>query len=335
MEQPAAPGVPGALIDNHGRRITYLRLAITDRCNLRCRYCMPEQGVDFVPHHEILTFEEMERLLYLLAQMGITKVRFTGGEPLVRSGAVDFFRRAARVPGIDSLHLTTNGVALAEHLGALAEIGLKGINLSLDTLERERFKHLCRRDYFPRVWDAFTGTLARGISLKVNSVVQDDTTDGEILSLADLADRYDISVRFIEKMAFSGGKNHPGGEFGRLRERLFGLFPGMVELAGSSPSTARLYTLLGRRGRIGVIEGYSRRFCATCNKIRITPQGLLKTCLYDNGVLDLKSLLRSGADDLEVETAIRAAVGVRFADGMATEAAIVRDCEPSMASIGG
>ncbi len=330
-----APGASRALVDNHGRRITYLRLAITDRCNLRCRYCMPEQGAEFVPHDEILTFEEMIRLLGILAPLGVNKVRVTGGEPFVRRGSVAFMGEIKKVPGVSRLYLTTNGVAVAEHLEALQAIGVDGLNLSLDTLDGQRFQYLCRRDLFSRVWDTFTRALARGIPVKVNAVVQEDTNDADILAMAGLADQYGVTVRFIEKMAFSGRDSGSGSEFGRLADRLFALFPRMVEVVDAGPATARLFYVPGRQGLIGLIEGYSRRFCAGCNKIRITPIGILKACLYDNGVLDLKAMLRGGADDVGIEAAIRAAIGRRFVDGMETESRVHRQIEPSMATIGG
>ncbi len=331
----SATGPAGELIDNHGRGITYLRLAITDRCNLRCRYCMPEQGADFVPHHEILTFEEMLRLVGLLCGIGISKVRITGGEPFVRRGCLEFLKSLKRVPGLAGLHLTTNGVAVAEHLDDLAALGIDGVNLSLDTMDRGRFQYLCRRDRFPLVWETFKGCLARQIPLKVNTVVQEETRDDEIRAMATLARDYPVCLRFIEKMAFSGGQTGDQGDRDRLRSRLYRLFPEMIETAGMAPATARVFKVPGYEGTLGIIEGYSRRFCATCNKIRITPQGMLKTCLYDSGVLDLRHLLRSGADDDEIVTAIRVAVGRRFADGLETEAKTNRAIEPSMASIGG
>ncbi len=329
-----APAVSGGLADRYGRNITYLRLAITDRCNLRCRYCMPRGGIDPVPHHEILSYEEMLRLVRILAASGIVKVRVTGGEPFVRRGCVDFLRALKMVPGVRSLHVTTNGVALVPHLDGLSALGLDGINLSLDTIDRGRFLHLCRRDFFPEVWDSLTGALERDIPVKINTVVQDDTPDEDIVAMAGVADRFGITVRFIEKMAFSGADG-PSGASGRLRDRLAALFPAMVEMAQASPSTARLFSIPGKNGRIGLIEGRSRRFCSTCNKVRITPVGMLKACLYDNGVLDLREMLRSGASDAEIGAAVRRAVAGRAENGLVTEAECGRVREPSMASIGG
>jgi len=323
------------LTDNHGRPITYLRLAITDRCNLRCRYCMPAGGVDFLPHAEILSFEELERLVRLLSAMGVSKVRITGGEPFARHGCLSFMRRLQGLDTVRSLHVTTNGVETCRHLDELAELGIAGINLSLDTLDRDRFEQITRRDQLQEVLSTFKGCIGRSLPLKINAVVLEDTTDTEIQTLADLSRRHPLSMRFIEKMPFSGcvgGK--PQGTM-PLRERLHALFPAMMPVVGAPSSTARLYAIPGFAGTIGLIEGNSRRFCATCNKIRITPTGMLKTCLYDNGVLDLKGMLRNGADDRDITAAVKAVVACRYRDGLETEANCARAIDPTMASIGG
>lgn len=331
----SSPQRPSGLTDNHGRQITYLRLAITDRCNLRCRYCMPESGVDFVPHAEILSFAELERLVRLLAILGVTKVRITGGEPFVRRDCLAFMQRLQGITTVRSLHVTTNGVETARHLDALADLGINGINLSLDTLDRDRFRQLTGRDHLAQVQTTLTGCLKLHLPLKINAVVLEDTSDTEITALADLARRHPLCLRFIEKMPFSG----PGGARENptklLRERLHALFPGMVPMVTATPATARRYAIPGFSGTIGLIEGNSRRFCATCNKIRITPVGMLKNCLYDNGVLNLKNMLRGGADDREITEAIRAAVACRYRDGLETEANCARLEDPAMASIGG
>jgi cyclic pyranopterin phosphate synthase len=326
---------PDGLIDNHGRRITYLRLAITDRCNLRCRYCRPEAGVPFIPHAEILTFEELERLVRIFATLGVSKVRVTGGEPFSRRGSLDFLRRLRQIPDVDQLHVTTNGVKTARYLDALQELGLDGMNLSLDTLDRKRFWQITRRDFLEPVLETLHGALARAIPLKINSVVLADTSDEEILQLAEFPRQYPVSLRFIERMPFSGGEKSPTLGDANLSRRLARIFPAMTEDTASLPTTARLFSVPGFQGKLGVIEGYSRRFCQTCNKLRITPTGLLKTCLYDNGALDLKTLLRHGADDQEIRAAIIACVGRRFADGHAAERYCNRKTEPSMSMIGG
>jgi cyclic pyranopterin phosphate synthase len=323
------------LVDNHGRRITYLRLAITDRCNLRCRYCRPESGVPFVPHEEILRFEELERLVRIFTSLGIHKVRVTGGEPFSRRGCLDFLRRLRRIDRLKSLHITTNGVKTARLLTDLQEIGVAGINLSLDTLDPLRFREITRRDYLDAVLATLQGVMAHRIPLKINSVVLEDTSDRDIMSLAELAQNMPLNLRFIEPMPFSGGNNRQLPANGRLLQRLRAVFPAMIEETSDRPTTARTFHLPGFAGRIGVIAGYSRLFCRTCDKLRITPAGMLKTCLYDNGALNLKELVRGGATDPEISAAIGACVGNRFANGHEAERITSREREPSMAEIGG
>jgi cyclic pyranopterin phosphate synthase len=335
MANSAPPVAARQLVDNLGRSITYLRLGVTDRCNLRCRYCRPEKGVPFIPHREILSFEELERLAAVFCTLGITKVRVTGGEPFARKDCLSFLQRLRNIPGLDHLHITTNGVATGQYLDELVGLRLAGINLSLDTLDQQRFWRITRRDYFDRVMLTFNGILALQLPLKINSVVLNDTEDLDFISLADFARQFPVTVRFIEMMPFSGA-SRPGNLMnGNLLQRLQRLFPGLAEEEQSVPSTARIFSVPEYKGKIGIIEGYSRHFCATCNKVRVTPVGMLKTCLYDNGVLDLKRMLRTGADDDEVRGAVINCVGKRCADGHEAERLARRSGEPSMSSIGG
>jgi len=328
--------IPGtSLIDNHHRPINYLRLSITDRCNLRCRYCRPEEGVPFVPHEEILTFEELERLAAIFCGMGVEKIRVTGGEPFARKGCLEFLQRLRTIKGLRELHITTNGVETYQYLDALAELGIDGINLSLDTLDHRRFWHITRRDYFEDVVQALQAIIEHHIPLKINSVVLADTSDDEIIRLAGLARYFPIAIRFIEKMPFSGITRPVKLVNGHLFQRLKGILPALEEQSPDSPSTARIFSLPGFLGNIGIIQGYSRLFCATCNKVRITPIGMLKTCLYDNGVLNLKRMLRNGRDDAGIESAILDSIQNRCASGHEAEVLAKRATEPSMASIGG
>lgn len=333
---PSAGTFPlDSLIDSHGRRITYLRLAITDRCNLRCCYCRPETGVPFIPHSEILTLEEYERLVGIFAAMGVNKVRVSGGEPFSRRGCLPFLVRLRKINGLKFLHITSNGVKTARFLDELQDLRIDGLNLSLDTLNPERFRQITRRDYLDAVLQTMHGALARDIPLKINSVVLADTGDDEIMNLAELAGSFPVTLRFIEIMPFSGTVRSERIENGNLLQRLKGLFPELSECASPGPTTARVFSLPGFQGKLGVIQGHSRQFCGTCNKVRVTPPGMLKTCLYDNGVLDLKDLLRGKATDREISAAIAACVRERFADGHEAERFSKRSVEPSMANIGG
>ena len=326
---------PGTnLVDNHNRPINYLRLAITDRCNLRCRYCMPDQGAKFVPYSEILRYEEMVHLVRIFAGLGINKLRITGGEPFARRDCIPFMQKIIETGGVTSLYVTTNGITTASHLDELKKMGISGINLSLDTLDPPYFYHLTRQNLLDNVLATLHGCLEREIPLKINTVVLEETTDEHILSIAGLAKKYPLTVRFIEKMPFSGGNGFKNGGTEKLRQRLAGLFD-LNEVQSDLPTTARIFELPGFLGKIGIIEGHSRKFCPTCNKLRITPLGVLKTCLYDNGVLDLKAMLRSNTDDAVISKAIIDSVGKRYVNGLEAEELCTRRDEPSMASIGG
>jgi cyclic pyranopterin phosphate synthase len=323
------------LIDNHGRRITYLRLAITDRCNLRCHYCRPPEGVPFVPHAEILRLEELERLVAIFGALGISKIRVTGGEPFSRRGCLPFLGRLRQIAGVKHLHITTNGVTTSRHLDELAALAIDGINLSLDTLDPNRFRSITRRDSLEPVLETLHGLLARAIPLKINSVVLADTSDAELIGLATLAREHPVTLRFIERMPFSGAVRSEKIVNGDLSQRLLRLFPALQECNAPQPTTARLFSLPGYAGKLGVIAGHSRLFCATCNKLRVTPIGILKTCLYDEGALDLRALLRDGSTDREIRAAIVSCVQNRFANGHEAERLSGREIETSMGMIGG
>ncbi len=324
-----------SLIDNHARPITYLRLAITDRCNLRCRYCRAERGFSFIPHKEILSFEELERLAAIFCNLGINKIRVTGGEPFSRRGCLSFLGRLRQLKGVQGLHVTTNGVKTSRLLDELSDIGLDGMNVSLDTLDQKRFWKITRRDYLSSVLQTVHGAITRKIPLKINSVILEDTCDDEIIQLASLARDYPVTLRFIERMPFSGSVQSANLGNSNLSLRLKRILPAIEECTLKLPTTARIFSLPGYQGSLGIIQGYSRLFCGTCNKLRITPVGMLKTCLYDNGALDLKKLMRGGANDYEIKKAIVDCVQNRFINGYEAEQFSYRTTEPSMAVIGG
>jgi cyclic pyranopterin phosphate synthase len=296
---------------------------------------MPDAGVDWQPHDEILTFEELSRLVALFCGMGINKVRLTGGEPFVRRDCMSFIQHLKQDLGVPHLHLTTNGVETSKYLAKLESIGLSGLNVSLDTLSRNRFIKLTRRDHLGQVLHTIDEALRLGINLKINSVVTKSTTDDEIRSLAHLASHLPISLRFIEHMPFSGNTSTPVRQKEKLSLRIKRIFPDLKAILERGPATARSFSVAGFRGTIGIIEGKARKFCSRCNKVRITPAGVLKTCLYDDGVLDLKEMIRTGCSDRELEDVIRQAVRERYSDGKVTERNNTLQDQPSMASIGG
>jgi len=301
---------------------------------------MPEEGIRYLPKSSLLTYEEMERLVRVLAGLGVNKVRLTGGEPFVRNGLMDFMRRLGEVPGLEALHLTTNGVLTGPHLAELRAAGIKSVNLSLDTLDRDRFRYITRRDELPRVLDTLFGLLQHGIAVKLNVVVMEGKNTEDILPMAELTRQFPVSVRFIEEMPFNGAGNRFDGltwNYRRILQELKTAYPGLRKLPGEPHATAYEYGIPGHAGTLGVIAAFSRSFCGTCNRIRITAQGLLKTCLYDDGMLDLRQLLRSGATDEELAAAFRGAFAHRAKDGFEAEARRTahHPVSESMSTIGG
>lgn len=328
------------IFDNHGRELNYLRLAVTDRCNLRCFYCMPEEGIRYLPKKELLSFEEIDRLVRILAGLGVSKIRLTGGEPFVRTDLMKLMQRLVEIPGIRDLHLTTNGVLTAPHVPALKAMGVSSINLSLDTLDKTRFMSITRRDDFDKVMRSFEAIMKHEIPLKLNAVVMEDRNVDDIIPLAELTRHNPVDVRFIEEMPFNGeGIHYPklNWTYARILEHLRQHFPGITKVHDPLFSTASHYTIPGHMGKIGIIAAFSRTFCGTCNRIRVTAQGTLKTCLYDDGTFDLKSLLRTTDDDSVIENQLMMAFRSRAADGFEAEARR-RDHLPvheSMSTIGG
>lgn len=322
--------------DGLGREIRYLRLSVTDRCNLRCRYCMPETGVEWVDHSAILTYEQILRLVRLLARLGVRKVRLTGGEPLVRKGLSRLVAGLKQVEGVEQVRLTTNGLLLAQQLPQLLAAGLDGVNLSLDTLDRTQYARLTRRDGLPQALEGLEAALAvPGLPVKVNCVPYGGNDD-QLVPLARLAQERAVWVRFIELMPIGLGasltRRSEGEVLARL-ERAFGPALPCPQEVGGGPS--RYLTFAGFRGRVGFISAVSHRFCGSCDRVRLTAAGFLKTCLqYDQGA-DLKGLLEAGADDAVLAQAIRRAVAQKPAGHHFGEGPTGRDESRNMNQIGG
>ncbi len=328
------------MIDNHNRRVNYLRLAVTDRCNLRCFYCMPEQGIDFVDKKELLTYEEMLHLIRLMAELGVHKVRITGGEPFVRKNLMVFIRELVQIPGITSVPITTNGTVTRRHLDELVSLGINSFNLSLDSLDRQRFHDITRRDYLEEVMACLQEMLDRNLEVKINAVVMKDKNIEDLLPMVEMTREKNLSVRFIEEMPFNGaGSHYQQLEWNYLKilDHISNEFPKIEKLTDAPYSTSVNYRIDGFQGSFGIIPAYSRSFCGTCNRLRMTPQGLIKTCLYDRGVFNLRDLLRSGASDQQLKVAIQQAVGSRAKNGFEAEAKSRQEGTSfeSMASIGG
>ncbi len=310
------------IYDNHGRPINYLRLSVTDRCNLRCFYCMPEEGINYLPKKELLTYEEMERMIGVMAKLGISKVRITGGEPFLRRDLIPFLWKISEIAGIKEIHITTNGVLTAAHIPELKAIGIKSVNLSIDTLDRENFKKITRRDELPKVLHCLDELLKSDIAVKINAVVMDGKNIDDLIPLAELSKNAPIDVRFIEEMPFNGEGNHYPTllwTHKKIMDLLKQQYPEIYKIADPANSTSYNYQIPNYKGTVGVIAAFTRSFCGTCNRIRVTAQGILKTCLYDEGVLDIKKLMRQGATDEELTNVLLGAFRNRAKDGYEAE----------------
>lgn len=327
------------LYDNHGRPINYLRLAVTDRCNLRCFYCMPENGIKYVLRKDLLSFEEMERMMRVFSALGINKLRITGGEPFVRKGIMGFLEKMVALPQLDDLHITTNGTFTEDKVETLEQLGVRSINLSLDSLDRDRFLAITRRDQFEQVMRTYYRLLESSIQVKINMVVMEGRNIDDILPMLALSRDAPVSVRFIEEMPFNGTPGQGNATFWSMRkilEYIQQYHPDLEKLEDPPHATARHYRLPGHRGDFGIIAAFTRSFCGSCNRIRVTPQGDLRTCLYGPAKLQLRDLMRNGASDEELADALRLVLAQRARDGFAAEAE--RKQEPvseSMATIGG
>ena len=297
------------MFDRYQRDIHYLRLSVTDLCNLRCRYCMPD-GVEKLEREAVLTYEEFLRLAALFARCGIDTVRVTGGEPLVRKNVAQLVAGLKETPGIRRVTLTTNAVLLAEQLPALLDAGLDSVNISLDTLRPEVFRQITARDDFAAVQAGLQAALESGLPVKLNCVPQAGVNEGELETLAALAKDNALQVRFIEMMPIGYGAAMPCISGPELRARFAQRWPELAPLSAAQEHAlgdgpAVYYTVPGWQGSIGFIAAVHGKFCASCNRVRLTSQGFLRPCLASETGCDLRALLRSGADDAQLLAAIR------------------------------
>ena len=297
------------MFDRYQREIHYLRLSVTDLCNLRCRYCMPD-GVEKLEREAVLTYEEFLRLAALFARCGIDTVRVTGGEPLVRKNVAQLVAGLKATPGIRRVTLTTNAVLLAEQLPALLDAGLDSVNISLDTLRPEVFRQITARDDFAAVQAGLQATLQSCLPVKLNCVPQAGVNEGELEALAALAKDNAMQVRFIEMMPIGYGAAMPCISGPALRERFARRWPEFAPLPAAQSAVlgdgpAVYYTVPGWEGDVGFIAAVHGKFCASCNRVRLTSQGFLRPCLASEAGCDLRELLRSGATDAALSQAIR------------------------------
>lgn len=295
------------MIDTLGRRIDYLRISITDRCNMRCRYCMPD-GISAVGHGDVLRYEEIAAICRAALRVGITKFKVTGGEPFVRKGAVGFIRELRNLPGVESVTVTTNGWLLPQVLPELRRIGVDGVNISLDSLDRDQYRAITGVDALPEVLQAVRQCAASGLPTKINAVLLADTKE-QMVPLARLAEELPVDVRFIELMPIGCGAYQQGYSADEALAVLRGVYPDLAPLSvrrGNGP--AAYYASRRLKGYIGRIAANSHVFCRQCNRLRLTSTGFLKPCLcYDDGA-DLRAAIRSGQEETLLARAIEQAI---------------------------
>ena len=294
--------------DNYERTIDYMRISITDRCNLRCRYCMPDD-IAFLPHDKVMRYEEFLRLTKIFASQGIRKIKVTGGEPLVRKGCVEFVRDLKALEGIENVTITTNGVLLEQHLEGLLKAGIDGINISLDTMHRDSYQKITGRDEFERVWRGIMAAVAAGVKLKINCVPIGTVNENEIPAFFELAKNNKIDVRFIEMMPIGHGRDYDPVSANDILDQLGARYPGIYQIQEKKGNGPAVYFKNDDfEGSIGVIGAVHKKFCDSCNRIRLTSEGFLKLCLYYNQGIDLRTPIREGRTDQELSEIIRGAI---------------------------
>ena len=326
------------LEDRFGRRLNYLRVSLIEHCNLRCIYCMPAEGLPFRALNELLTEGEVLRIIRVAATLGCRKVRFTGGEPGIRKDLVSIVARTVALAGVESVHLTTNGLLISPLLLDLRRAGLTGLNVSLDTLRAERYREVTRRDGVEQVLANIERAVAIGFpSVKVNVVALRGRTESELSDFVDLTRKLPITVRFIELMPFDAAQLWKKGHYlgsQRLVTTLRRLHPALEVAEGSSTEQTCL-RLPGFAGSVAVIPAYSRSLCGSCNRLRVTADGQLSSCLYSKREFDLRGPLRRGATDQALAEVFRAAARSKLADGWAAQREGLARQRTSMAQVGG
>ena len=322
------------LRDTHNRIAKYLRIGVTDRCNLRCRYCMPAEGIDFAHRDDILNYEEIIRLANVFSGLGVDKVRLTGGEPFVRKDIDVLLRSLSNV--FAKVHITTNATLLSDHIDLLKEIEIAGLNISIDSLDRDRFFMITRRDSYDIVMENILKCIENEIPTKLNIVTMKGVNDMEIIDFVRFGIEHEVEVRFIEAMPFNDDDGNrdvymPATE---IAEMIAGEFPSLHKLVADGSSSDK-YTINGKQ-TIGIIPAYSRSLCSSCDRIRLTPQGELLNCLYAQTGTNLLAMIRDGKlSDSDIQQVIVDSVLLKKKSGFEEEALIDKNAFRSMTTIGG
>lgn len=326
--------------DQYGREIDYLRISVTDRCNLRCQYCMPAEGIPSIGHSKVLSFEEILTVCRCASRIGIRKIKLTGGEPLVRKGFTGLVKEIKQIPNMEEVTLTTNGILLADYLEELEEAGLDRINISLDTLNHERFHEITRRGDLDKVLQSIDKACKMNFkSIKINTLIMKEWNRDEAVQVAGLAKKYPLSVRFIEMMPIGNGKGFSPvyqEEIIRKLTETYGTLKPSYDKIGNGPAV--YYELDGFQGKIGFISAVSHEFCGDCNRVRLTSDGNLKLCLQYKNALNVRELLERGTTEQELTEILRMAIFLKPQkhDFKGMQSNIVNDKETkAMSQIGG
>lgn len=302
------------LVDRFGRIHTYLRVSVTDRCNFRCQYCMPPDGLDWLNRTEILSFEEIERLARLFAKMGVNKIRLTGGEPTVRKDLTTLMERLSSIEGVNSLLMTTNGTTLITKAREYRSAGLNGINISIDSLDRTKFEKITLRDELPRVLRGIDAAISAGFdSIKINVVVMEGVNDSELLDFVEFARQRPITVRFIEFMPFEGNGWRPNSvvSYAQMRSMIEAKHE-LISVDVEANAVGKDFAIKDHLGQIGFVTSMTDSFCSTCNRVRLTAEGQFKACLFAGAETSLRDPMRSGAKDDELAEIIRASLNQKW-----------------------
>ncbi|CAM1350248.1 GTP 3',8-cyclase MoaA [Tenacibaculum insulae] len=327
------------LIDAFGRQISYVRLAVTDRCNLRCQYCMPAQGIDIVPRKELLTYKEMYRVIRVLTELGVNKVRLTGGEPFARKDFMAFLEMLSFNDLLDEINITTNGALVSGHIKTLEKLKkIKNINLSIDSLHADKFAKITRRDVFTEVYKTFELLEKSTLNLKLNVVVQSGFNTDEINDFVSLTKDKNIAVRFIEEMPFNGKGQRDIKEswnYNKIIEEIKTKYS-VENIVSEKSSTSRNFSIKNHLGTVGIIPAFTRTICSDCNRIRITSTGTFKNCLFDDGVFNLRDFIRNRASNDDLKALFLSLIKEKPENGFIAEANRKKgNVSESMSTIGG
>ncbi len=326
------------LLDKFGRQITYLRLAVTDRCNLRCQYCMPAQGIDIVNRKQLLSYKEMYRITRVLSELGVNKVRLTGGEPFVRKDFVNFLESLSFNDKLNEINITTNGALISNYIQELEKMNINSINLSIDSLHKEKFAIITRRDVFENVVETLELLEKSNLNLKLNVVVQSGFNTDEIIDFIELSKDKNIAVRFIEEMPFNGqGQRIMEDEwnFNKILKHIKNKYAEIEQISTKKSSTSVNFRVPNYKGTFGIIPAFTRTICNDCNRIRITATGMFKNCLFDGGVFNVRDFIRNGASDNDLKELFIKTIHKKPKNGFIAEENRGNDVSESMSTIGG